>query len=100
MQQELTWIAGTCPPPDGIRQILRRQSDGMSGCPTVIDVAGTPDVIVQGYDLDPKTRKRLGLRGRWALLQALIRGVRPLDENAVRLPKSVYLQGAEGLTED
>jgi hypothetical protein len=86
---ELRWIAGTCLPPDdpppdvwtAIHHERRKASDGLNSCPTVFEFGD--EVVVQGYDLDDETRRKLNI---------------PDGENAVRMPKSTYLGGADVLS--
>lgn len=42
------------------------------------------DVILQGHDLDAGTRQRLGI---------------PAGENAIRMPRALYLEGARRVAE-
>jgi len=79
---ELRWIAGTCPPPDGWNEMRRRTSDGLNSCPAVFELGD--EVVMQGDLLDEENRRKLNI---------------PDGENAVRIPKSVYLRGAELLSE-
>jgi hypothetical protein len=78
---ELHWIAGTCPPPDERNEIRRKTSDGLNSCPTVFELGD--EVVLQGYELDTETRRMLNI---------------PEGENAVRMPKDVYLSGADVLS--
>jgi len=75
------WIAGTCLPPDERNEIRRKPSDGLSSCPTVFELGD--EVVLQGYELDDETRRMLNI---------------PEGENAVRMPKDVYVRGADVLT--
>lgn len=72
MSKRLRKIAGT----DG--------SDSLNSCPTVIGF-GDDDVIVQGGKLDAETRRRLNI---------------PEGEDAIVMPKELYLRGARRLAED
>jgi hypothetical protein len=79
------------------------QSDGLNSCPTVIGVTdeeravaeielalaggtplGTDDMVLQGYELDADTRRRLNI---------------PEGENAIVMPKALYLEGARRVAE-
>lgn len=71
MTKPLWKIAGT----DG--------SDGLNSCPTVIGL-GDDEVILQGGKLDAETRHRLNI---------------PEGEDAVIMPRDIYLAGARHLTE-
>jgi hypothetical protein len=73
MEQQFRRLAGTS------------GSDGLNTCPTVIEVVDSPEVIVQGRQLDAETRRRLNI---------------PEGEDAVWVPKELYLRGANSLTED
>jgi hypothetical protein len=70
MERRLRKIAGT------------DRSEGINSCPTVLELGD--DVILQGYELDAETRQELSI---------------PDGENAVRMPKELYLRGARTLTE-
>jgi hypothetical protein len=59
------------------------KSDGLNTCPTVL-AEGELDVILQGYELDEETRRTLNI---------------PAGENAIRMPKTLYLEGARRLAE-
>jgi hypothetical protein len=108
---EPRWIAGTCPPPyadtgdprDAIARLNRTSgSDGLNGCPTVLQVGDA--VVVQGYELDPAARAHLRLPDG---ASAVVVTGRPLDpaararlripagEDAVEMPKSIYAADAE-----
>ena len=69
MRKRLWKIAGT------------RGSNGLNSCPTVIGF-GAELVILQGKKLDAATRKRLNI---------------PDDEDAVMMPRELYLRGARNL---
>ena len=58
-------------------------SDGLNSCPTVIGF-GDDEVILQGAKLDPETRRRLNI---------------PEGEDAIVMPKELYLRGARRVTE-
>jgi len=58
-------------------------SDSLNSCPTVIGL-GEDDVVLQGYKLDADTRRRLNI---------------PEGEDAVVMPKELYLRGARRLAE-
>lgn len=58
-------------------------SDGLNSCPTVLAL-GEDEVVLQGYDLDDDTRRELKI---------------PEGENAIRMPKSLYLEGAKRVSE-
>ena len=58
-------------------------SNGINSCPTVIGF-GDDDVILQGKKLDSQTRRRLNI---------------PDDEDAIVMPRELYLSGAGNLTE-
>lgn len=58
-------------------------SDGLNSCPTVIGL-GEDDVVLQGYKLDAETRHRLNI---------------PEGEDAVVMPKELYLRGARRVME-
>ena len=58
-------------------------SNGLNSCPTVIGF-GDDDVILQGKKLDAGTRRRLNI---------------PADEDAIVMPRELYLRGARNLTE-
>jgi hypothetical protein len=61
-------------------------SDGLNTCPTIIEVVDSEDlIIVQGQQLDAETRRKLNI---------------PDGEDAVVVPKDLYLRGAHRLTED
>lgn len=61
-------------------------SDGINSCPTVLEVVDNDEhLIVQGIKLDAATRRELNI---------------PDGEDAVFLPKDIYLRGADKLTED
>ena len=53
-------------------------SDSLNSCPTVIGF-GDDDVILQGGKLDAETRRRLNI---------------PDGEDAIVMPKELYLRGA------
>jgi hypothetical protein len=59
-------------------------SDSLNSCPTVIGL-GDHDVVLQGYKLDADTRRRLNI---------------PEGEDAIVMPKELYLRGAKRLAED
>ena len=59
-------------------------SDSLNSCPTVIGL-GDDDIVVQGYKLDADTRRRLNI---------------PEGEDAIVMPKELYLRGARRLAED
>ena len=59
-------------------------SDSLNSCPTVIGL-GDDDVVLQGYTLDAETRRRLSI---------------PDGEDAIMMPKALYLEGARRLAED
>ena len=71
MAKRLWKIAGT----DG--------SNGINSCPTVIGF-GENDVILQGPKIDTETRARLNI---------------PEGEDAIVMPRELYLRGARNLTE-
>ena len=71
MSKPLRKIAGT----DG--------SDSLNSCPTVIGL-GDDDVVLQGYKLDTETRRRLNI---------------PEGEDAIVMPRELYLRGARRLVE-
>jgi hypothetical protein len=58
-------------------------SDSLNSCPTVIGL-GDDDVVLQGYRLDAETRRRLNI---------------PEGEDAVMMPKALYLEGARRLAD-
>ena len=58
-------------------------SDSLNSCPTVIGL-GEDDVVLQGYTLDTETRRRLNI---------------PEGEDAIMMPKALYLEGARRLAE-
>jgi hypothetical protein len=58
-------------------------SDSLNSCPTVIGL-GDDDVVLQGYRLDAETRHRLNI---------------PEEEDAIVMPKELYLRGARRLAE-
>ena len=58
-------------------------SDGINSCPTVLEL-GDDEVVLQGYDLDGETRRELNI---------------PAGENAIKMPKALYLEGARRLAE-
>jgi hypothetical protein len=58
-------------------------SDSLNSCPTVIGL-GEDDVVLQGFKLDAETRRRLAI---------------PDGEDAVVMPKELYLRGARRLME-
>jgi hypothetical protein len=58
-------------------------SDSLNSCPTVIGF-GDDEVILQGKKLDAETRRRLNI---------------PEGEDAVVMPKDLYLRGARRLAE-
>jgi hypothetical protein len=58
-------------------------SNGLNSCPTVIGF-GDDDVILQGKKLNAWTRRRLNI---------------PRGEDAVVMPRELYLRGARNLTE-
>jgi hypothetical protein len=60
-------------------------SDGLNTCPTVIDVIGDEVVILQGIELSADERRRLNI---------------PEGENAIRMPKEMFVRGARKLMED
>jgi hypothetical protein len=59
-------------------------SDSLNSCPTVIGF-GDDEVILQGYRLDAETRRRLAI---------------PDGEDAIVMPRALYLEGARRVTED
>jgi hypothetical protein len=59
-------------------------SDSLNSCPTVIGL-GEDDVVLQGYKLDADTRRRLAI---------------PDGEDAIVMPRELYLRGARRLMED
>jgi hypothetical protein len=59
-------------------------SDGLNSCPTVIGF-GDDEVILQGAKLDAETRRRLSI---------------PDGEDAVVMPKDIYLRGARRVMGD
>jgi hypothetical protein len=59
-------------------------SSDLNSCPTVIGL-GDDDVILQGKRLTRRLRRRLGI---------------PRGEDAVVMPKDLYLRGARNLMED
>jgi hypothetical protein len=58
-------------------------SDSLNSCPTVIGL-GDDDVVLQGFKLDAETRHRLNI---------------PEGEDAIVMPKELYLRGARRLAE-
>jgi hypothetical protein len=58
-------------------------SDELNSCPTVIGF-GDADVILQGPKLDAGTRARLNI---------------PEGEDAIMMPKALYLEGARKVAE-
>jgi hypothetical protein len=60
-------------------------SDGLNTCPTIIGQAENDGIIVQGVRLDDETRRALNI---------------PDGEDAVIVPRDLYLRGAATLTED
>jgi hypothetical protein len=58
-------------------------SDGLNTCPTVIGL-GDDEMVLQGGELDGELRRTLNI---------------PAGENAIRMPKSLYLDGARRLSE-
>lgn len=58
-------------------------SDGLTSCPTVVGL-GDDEVILVGSKLDAATRRRLSI---------------PEGEDAVVMPRELYLRGARRLTE-
>ena len=58
-------------------------SDSLNSCPTVIGL-GDDDVVLQGYTLDAETRRRLNI---------------PDGEDAIMMPKALYLEGARRLAD-
>ena len=58
-------------------------SDSLNSCPTVIGL-GDDDVVLQGYTLDAETRRRLSI---------------PDGEDAIMMPKALYLEGARRLAD-
>lgn len=58
-------------------------SNGITSCPTVLGF-GDDDVILVGKEIDAATRGRLEI---------------PAGENAVVMPRELYLRGARNLTE-
>lgn len=74
MAKHLYKIAG----PDG--------SDGLNSCPTVMGIIEDGDnLVLQGYKLDDGTRQALKI---------------PDGEDAIVMPKYIFLRGARGMTED
>lgn len=71
MRKRLWKIAGTA------------GSTGLNSCPTVIGF-GEEDVILQGKKLPATTRRRLKI---------------PRGEDAIVMPRELYLRGASNLTE-
>jgi hypothetical protein len=59
-------------------------SDGLTSCPTVLCL-GDDDMVLVGYKLDAETRRRLDI---------------PDGEDAVIMPRELYLKGARRLAED
>jgi hypothetical protein len=57
--------------------------DDLNSCPTVIGFTEA-DVILQGRKLDAETRERLNI---------------PEGEDAIVMPKALYLQGAQRVAE-
>lgn len=60
-------------------------SDGLNTCPTILGQMDDERIIVQGEELDDETRQALNI---------------PAGENAVIVPRELYLRGAARLTED
>jgi hypothetical protein len=60
-------------------------SDGLNTCPTIIGQTDDDKIIVQGLRLDDETRCALNI---------------PDGEDAVAVPRDLYLRGAAALTED
>ena len=58
-------------------------SDSLNSCPTVIGF-GDDEVILQGAKLDAETRRRLNI---------------PEGEDAIVMPRELYLRGARRLAE-
>jgi hypothetical protein len=58
-------------------------SDSLNSCPAVIGF-GDDEVILQGNKLDAETRHRLNI---------------PQGEDAIVMPKEIYLRGARRLAE-
>lgn len=74
MSKHLYKIAG----PDG--------SDGLNSCPTVMGIVGDGDnLVLQGYKLDNETRQALRI---------------PDGEDAIVMPRNVFVRGARRMTED
>jgi hypothetical protein len=59
-------------------------SDGLNSCPTVIGF-GDDEVILQGPKIDAETRQRLNI---------------PEGEDAIVMPRTLYLEGARQVAED
>ncbi len=59
-------------------------SDGLNSCPTVIGY-GEDKVVLQGYALSDELRRELNI---------------PNGEDAVVMPRAMYLEGARRLAED
>jgi hypothetical protein len=61
-------------------------SDGINSCPTVLGIVDDGDnLVLQGYKLDGDTRRALNI---------------PDGEDAIVMPKHVFLRGARRVTED
>lgn len=60
-------------------------SDGLNSCPTIIGETDNDRIIVQGQQLDDETRRALNI---------------PDGEDAVIVPRDLYLRGADRLMED
>lgn len=58
-------------------------SDGLNSSPTVMGL-GDNDVVVQGYRLDAETRRRLNI---------------PEGEDAIVMPRTLYVEGARRVAE-
>ncbi len=58
-------------------------SDGLNSCPTVIGL-GSDKVVLQGDKLDAETRARLNI---------------PEGEDAIVMPKALYLEGVRRVAE-
>lgn len=60
-------------------------SDGINSCPTVMGIEDDGDnLVLQGYKLDADTRRALSI---------------PDGEDAIVMPKYVFLRGARRVTE-
>ena len=59
-------------------------SSGLTSCPTVLAL-GDDEVALVGYELDEQARSLMDF---------------PEGENVIRMPKSLYLEGARRLMEE